>query len=284
MTSSLDPVVTCLTVKLVEGLHLAAIRGFNDRVRSIVSNLQDASMPGLVEYQCLRRSTCDTLDLPALPEQVRRSVVGRALGEVDSPYGMRTSGRFFYNSNLQPSAAEFFHLRTVEDYVGHEYRLFETRWGKAGERIGLRSLSSLLQLALSAMCENGVLHAKCSDGILAGYRLKTDSVLFSVADTGRGVLGSLKTNPHYSNLIHHVDALREALKFGVSCTDTGGTGFYQVFKALTGQHGTIRFRTGNACITMDGRNFQEDLGNITYPETMQGFQVTVCCRRSNISD
>ena len=58
-----------------------------------------------------------------------------------------------------------------------------------------------------------------------------------------------------------------------------GFGFYDLFRALAGQCGTLRLRTGNVCITMDGQEFGADLGEETYPEVTTGFQVTVCCRR-----
>jgi hypothetical protein len=143
-----------------------------------------------------------------------------------------------------------------------------------------------MQLALHAMTENGILHADSQAGVLVGYQMLADAVLFTVADVGRGVLSSLRANAKYSALAFHRDALRLAMQDGVTSQNSdGGYGFHQVFKALASQFGTIRFRTGNACITMDGQSFDAEMGEETFPEVMSGFQVTVCCRRqSQLSD
>lgn len=99
-------------------------------------------------------------------------------------------------------------------------------------------------------------------------------------DVGIGVLESLRSNPAYAGLRLHRDALREALRYGVSCRrdEPGGTGFHTVIKSLAEQHGHLRFRSGEGCITMTGCHFDATVGDETFPEAMPGFQVTVCCR------
>lgn len=275
------PSVSLLTVAVVEGLHSAAVRGRTDLVETTVSGLADATLPGLIEYLCLRHSTAQSLQLPPLPPPVCTSPLGRALSQVACPFGLRTSGWSLTNGSVNPSEAEFFVLNTEAEYEGHDYRLFETRWARAAETIGLRATQSSMQLAMTAMTENVILHAESPVGLLVGYRMLETAVLFTVADLGRGVLGSLRTNPDYQNLQHPREALRLALQEGVSRLGTGnGFGFRNLFRALASQNGTLRFRTGNVCITMDGQNFEADLGEETFPEPMTGFQVTMCCRKS----
>ena len=272
---------TLLTAAVVEGLHTASLTGRSTLVEQAVAALQDATLPGLVEYLCLRHSTTGTLSLPPLPAAVYQSAVGVALQRVVCPFGLRTAGGMVPNTSVNPSEAEFFFLRSEADYRSHAYGLYETRWARAGERAGLRAKQSLMQLAMTAMSENGLLHSRGADGVLVGYRVLPHAALFTVADLGRGVLGSLRSNSKYAHLVHHREALRLALRDGVTCLDMpGGNGFRQLFKALVSQFGTIRFRTGNVCLTMDGQDFDANLGHETFPEDVVGFQVTMCCRVS----
>ncbi|QJX01059.1 hypothetical protein [Frigoriglobus tundricola] len=279
------PPESLLTVAVVEGLHSAALRRQLDLVTATVTGLTDTTLPGLVEYLCLRHSTTGNLQLPCLPPPVSTSLLGRALSQVTCPFGLRSSGWTPTNSSVNPREAEFFVLNTEAEYEGHDYRLFETRWARAAEAIGLRATQSSMQLAMTAMTENVLLHAESPVGLLVGYQMLETAVLFTVADLGRGVLGSLRTNPDYQTLQHPRDALRLALQEGVSRLGTGnGFGFRNLFRALASQNGTLRFRTGNVCITMDGQNFEADLGEETFPELMTGFQVTMCCRKSTHPD
>jgi hypothetical protein len=269
-----------LAVSVVEGIHSAAVRGQTALVEAAVGSLADATLPGLVEYQCLQHSTHGTLPLPPLPRAVRSSLLGAALAQVVCPFGFRTSGRNAVNTSVNPSAAEFFVLRTEAHYGGHDYRLFETRWARAAEATGLRAKQSAMQLAMTAMTENVILHAESPEGLLVGYHMLDHAVLFTVADLGRGILGSLRSNPQYAHLTHPRDALRLALREGISRLGPGnGFGFRDLFRALASQYGTIRFRTGNVCITMDGQDFNADLGEEIFPEPVKGLQVTMCCRR-----
>src|SRR5262245_19264680 len=110
------------------------------------------------------------------------------------------------------------------------------------------------------MTENALLHAESRPGVLVGYRMLERAVLFTVADLGIGVLESLRSSAEYRHLQHPREALRLALREGVSRLGPGnGLGFHQLFRALADQFGTLRFRTGNVCITMDGQDFGADL-------------------------
>jgi hypothetical protein len=268
-----------LSIGVVEGIHATAVAGKHKLVASTVAGFTDATLPGLVGYLCLRYLHGHELALPELPSEVLQSPVGHALRRVICPFGFRTTGQFSPVTDVTHKPVEFFVLRQSADYTGHFYKLFEARWATACDAVGFRSKTSALHLSMSAMTENAILHAQSSAGILVGYQQFEHAVLFTVADLGRGVLGSLRTNPDYVVLEHPREALRLALHEGVSCLGVGnGLGFHQLFKTLASQYGTLRFRTGNVCITMDGQDFESDLGEETYPQHLAGFQVTMCCR------
>jgi hypothetical protein len=139
-----------------------------------------------------------------------------------------------------------------------------------------------LQAAMHEMTDNALDHAEAIIPVLVGYQVTPGIALFSVVDVGRGILASLRSNPAYQHLQQDKDAIREALRDGVSRygPNRGGLGFRQVFKALLDQWGFLRFRSGNGSITMDGDDFDADKGEARYPPSLPGFQLTVCCRTS----
>lgn len=130
------------------------------------------------------------------------------------------------------------------------------------------------------MADNACEHARSPAGALVGYHALAGAAAFCVVDVGVGVLESLRGHPDHAHLRLHRDALREALRYGVSCRlhEPGGTGFHTVFKSLAEQHGQVRFRTGQGCISMAGRHFDPTVGDETFPEPLPGFQVAACCR------
>jgi hypothetical protein len=61
----------------------------------------------------------------------------------------------------------------------------------------------------------------------------------------------------------------------------GGFGFRRVFKGLAAMWGTLRFRSGEGCVTMDGTDCDADRGEEVFVVNRPGFQVTICCRLSD---
>jgi hypothetical protein len=78
----------------------------------------------------------------------------------------------------------------------------------------------------------------------------------------------------------HTEAICMALRDGVSRhgPNHGGLGFRQVFKSLASFWGHLRFRSGEGRVTVLGEDCGPDRGEIGYPPSLPGFQVTVCCR------
>ncbi len=235
-----------LSVNVVESIHAAAVAGKHQRVESTVAGLTDATLPGLVGYLCLRHLHGGKLSLPALPASVLQSPVGIALGHVVCPFGLRTSGRFTPLTQVTHRSVEFFVLRDSADYTGHFYKLFEARWATACDAAGFRSKTSALHLSMSAMTENAVLHAESDAGILVGYQQLDHAVLFTVADLGHRVLGSLRTNPSYAGLEHPRDALRPTGGGGASISNGTRTSGTSRSSSRPATRTTLRARTPSA--------------------------------------
>ncbi|MFL5329181.1 MAG: hypothetical protein ACJ8C4_09710 [Gemmataceae bacterium] len=140
--------------------------------------------------------------------------------------------------------------------------------------------------ALGEMADNATIHANSPAGVLVGYQVSEGVTVCSVADVGIGVLQSLTSTDAYRHLRTHKEAIRLALHTGVSRfgPGNGGTGFYSVFKALAAMRGTLRFRSGEGVVMMDGTDFDADKGEEGYVIFRPGFQLTICCRTSSGSD
>ena len=272
-----------MTVGLVEELH--SILPDYERVRAIVSQLGEATLPGIVEYGCLRWTMRGCL--PPLPPPIGESSLGLALREVRSELGLRSSGppkSPMRRLNGQP--VEFCVVECEQDLEQNEWNLFLLRFERAAKDYGFPAQAAArLYAALHAMTENAVIHADAPIGALVGYQAVDGTAQFCVGDVGIGVLASLRTCPEYSSLSLHNDAIKMALRNGTSRfgRGEGGFGFRQVFKALAEQWGCLRFRSGEGCITMDGTGLDSDAGVESYPPPIPGFQVSVCCRSSESS-
>ncbi len=269
-----------LTVELVEELQ-QAVR-LDRPVAGHVTGLTDVTLAGLLEYGCLRYAVADNAVLPPLPSAVLASPLGQALRAVRSPLAARTTGRQKpHVRNVDPHEVEFHVLDGDEASVQPDWEDFLTRFSNSAVAAGFtRTIADGLGAALQEMADNACEHSRSPAGALVGYHTVAGTAAFCVVDVGIGVLESLRSHPDYAHLHLHRDALRAALRDGVSCRrlEPGGTGFRQVFKSLADQHGHLRFRSGQGCITMTGSHFDATVGDETFPEAMPGFQVTVCCR------
>src|SRR5947209_4238970 len=78
----------CLDVKMVLDIQRALRNG--RPVEEAVGGLTQASLPGIMEYGCLR--WIDPHAVPALPSSIVSSPLGLALQEVKSPLGLRQRG------------------------------------------------------------------------------------------------------------------------------------------------------------------------------------------------
>jgi len=273
--------MTWLTVQLVEELqHLLPDV---DRIADVVGGLQQATLAGLMEYGCLRWANGDCY--PQLPPAITRSKLGMALEEVRTALGLRMSGPPkppLRRADVQP--AEFHIIETETDLLSPDWDQFVLRYDRSTRSVGFSPASAgLLQAALCEMADNAILHSDSPLEALVGYRVMEGVSQFCVVDVGIGVLRSLTGCGDYRHLQIHNDAIKLALKDGISRRGTrrGGFGFRQVFKAIVSQWGVLRFRSGEGCISMDGYDLDCDQGVESYPPFLPGFQVSVCCKARN---
>lgn len=253
-------------------------------VRSVIGGLRGTTLPGIMEYGCLRWAF-ERTDLSPLPESILSSTIGEALNAVSSALGVRSSGPSAQPiRRLDCRPVEFITISTEEDLSNEAWEHFAIRFNRSARHVGFPKLvGDGLQGALQEMAENAVIHSRSSVSTLVGYRVMQGVAQFCVADVGIGVLESLRGCPDFKHLRLHADAIQEALRDGVTRfgEKRGGLGFRAVFKALAANWGLLRFRSGSGCITMDGSGLDADEGVVQFPPALPGFQVTITCRTSD---
>ena len=274
---------TWLTCEFVEELQQAA--GAGQTVDAFVVPLEHTTLPALLEYGCARRHSPS---LAALPARVFSSPLGRTLQEVRSELGLRTGGRQKQPPrNMDPHSQEFYVLEGDDPTTTQDWGEYLVRFRQSVKNVGFDlEKAKGIAAALGEMADNATLHSNAPVGVLVGYQVIDGACVCCVADVGDGVLMSLTSHEAYRHVRTHKEAVRLALHNGVTRfgPGQGGSGFYRVFKALAAMSGTLRFRSGEGCVTMDGTDFDADKGEEGYVTFRPGFQITICCRTSNRPD
>lgn len=274
-----DQVNSWLTCEFVE--ELQQLNELGRSVIPFVSSLNSATLPGLIEYGCLK---WHRPELPSLPSAIATSSLGSALFGVRTELGLRINGeQRLPPRTITPEAHEFFVLEGKDPTLNRDWQEFLIRFRQSAKSIGFsHDKAQGLAAALGEMADNATEHANSRVGALVGYHVVEGAAVCCVADVGIGVLGSLQESDEYRHLTKHTEAIRTAIKDGTTRygTGNGGFGFNKVFKALAAMWGTLRFRSGQGCVSMDGTDCDADRGDEVFVLDRPGFQVTICCRTS----
>lgn len=275
-----------LTVEQVEHIQWAIQR--NRPVRSFVNGLRYATLPALLEYGCLRAQLGHEI-IPPLPSAILSTPVGESLDRMPSPLGTRPEARAVARlARVDTRSVEFFSLSSEEEMENESHNdppkpweLYAIRFSRSAQAAGFtKTVADGLMAALYEMTRNALEHAESPHPALVGYQAEGGMALFCVVDAGRGVLASLRSCGDYSHLTTHADAISTAIQEGTSRKGyrKGGLGFRQVFRALAEFNGHLRFRSGDACLRIVGTDCGPNRGDFHGTPTLNGFQVTLCCR------
>lgn len=148
-----------------------------------------------------------------------------------------------------------------------------------------KTTARALSAAVWEMVDNVPRHSENPGSAVVGYRWSTGEFEFVVADAGIGVLRSLGKCTDYELGDDHGIALSLALRDGVSrfgAQSRSGYGFGSIFRALANLNGHLRFRSGDACLTVDGTS--PDLDHVIPSQRLyyQGLMLSVICRPQNL--
>lgn len=184
---------------------------------------------------------------------------------------------------LQACPVEF--CRVPDGTQGPGWIAFCKRLQNAAERAGYSPrIAAGLTAAFGEMVDNVLCHSQRPRSGIVAYRWTDGRFEYVVADTGVGVLDSLRTNPGYSHLVDDGLALQTALTEGESRFGRGsgrGLGFRQVFLSLANLFGSLRFRSGDHTLVIDGTGPTLTTARLAQNVHYQGFLVSVSCATSS---
>jgi hypothetical protein len=158
---------------------------------------------------------------------------------------------------------------------------FGLKMDKAMQAGGLpRGLAGQLVGATKELHSNVYEHSQRSRSGIVAFAVHDDMAEFIVADSGIGVLASLKSNPAHASLDRDGEALRLALQPGVSRyagESLRGHGFDLMFTGILNHGSKLRFRSGSAVVTIDGLGNDNPVPIIRDRPALQGFLIAVDC-------
>lgn len=124
-------------------------------------------------------------------------------------------------------------------------------------------------------------HSEAPETGLVAFRAAERLFEFVVVDRGIGVLASLQKCPSYANLVDHGGALDTAIRDGASRHGPGknrGYGFRPIFLGLANLNGSLRFRSGDHALLIDGTSPDVTMARLSQKAPIDGFVVSVSCR------
>jgi hypothetical protein len=169
-------------------------------------------------------------------------------------------------------------LRVRDDPARTQFLMAARR---SAEAIGFpASTAQSLAAAIREMESNVHEHsAEAATGIIV-FQARPSDFEFVVADSGVGILATLRQAPEFKHLSDHGRAMHSALREGVSRYGRSaghGNGFRDLFRGLADLNADLRFRSGDHALTINGR---PDLRQAVLAQKapFQGFLASVRCR------
>lgn len=160
-----------------------------------------------------------------------------------------------------------------------------TNFGLAAQRAAAaagftKRVAAQLVGAMGEMYSNIYDHSEAARTGLVAFTARSGSFEFVASDRGMGVLQSLRTCLEYADLDDHGEALRLTLRDGVSRHGSGtghGYGFRPLFIGLANLNGSLRFRSGDHALVIDGRNPSLMAAKLAQKPKINGFLASVKC-------
>src|SRR5262249_1636164 len=115
---------------------------------------------------------------------------------------------------------------------------------------------------------------------IAAYAANSNEFELVLADRGIGVLESLRTSPEFQGLRDSGEALQAAMTDGVSrygANSGHGLGFRPLFRGLLNLSSSLRFRSGDHALTINGLGPTLAQARIRQKVQLQGFVISILC-------
>jgi hypothetical protein len=134
--------------------------------------------------------------------------------------------------------------------------------------------------AMGEIRDNLIEHSEAPATGVVVFRSLPGLFEFAVSDSGVGALASLKTNSDYAYLRDEGEALQCALADGESRFGRAagrGTGFSQLFKSLATLNASLRFRSGDHALSVEGVSPTVVEARVAIKPRAAGFMTSVRC-------
>ncbi|MDB5601879.1 MAG: hypothetical protein JWN71_3923 [Xanthobacteraceae bacterium] len=226
----------------------------------------------LVELEWLRRSGVQLPHLGQLKNTHRLTLLKTALSSQGNPS--------FENSEAQ---SHLICCNWDKDEEPDEWFNFCQSMQKAATKFGfpLRNAQELVA-GVRELVSNIRDHSGAPNTGLAAYSFRQRELELLIADEGMGVLKSLRTSPEFHALRDSGEALRAALTDGNSRfgKESGhGGGFRDLFHGLLNLSSSLRFRSGDHALTIDGVSPGLAQARIRQKTQLSGFVISILCIR-----
>jgi len=153
---------------------------------------------------------------------------------------------------------------------------------RAATEVGIVSeWAAQMTAALGEFHSNIIEHSGARDTGFVAFSASPGVFEFVASDCGVGLLATLRQAPESTGLDEHGQALRVALTDGASRygSDQGrGYGFRPLFVGLANRQAALRFRTGDACLSIDGKGPTLARSQLGRKAAIGGFFISVTCR------
>lgn len=232
-----------------------------------LSTVQPGSFGPLIELVWRRTYDGSVPELTNLAITRRAQVLAEAL----------SSNQMGYAVNGQSAAAA---IRVTWDHSKSEERLYEfcSLAQAAAERIGIHRKTAVQLVGTIQEFEDNIHeHSHRSASGLVAFSASKGEFEFVVADEGVGVLKSLQSSAAHLGIGTHSDALLGVAVDGLTRHGAGsghGGGFRQLYVSLYSLNSTIRLRTGNAILVIDGQRKETELRDSL---NIPGFIISTAC-------
>lgn len=182
-------------------------------------------------------------------------------------------------------------LRAMRRPYAESYDLVRTGFliaaRQAAEAAGFPvATAQSLAAAMREMESNIHEHSEAVESGIMVFQAWRSEFEFVIADTGVGVLATLKEAPEYTNLRDHGHALRTALQDGASRfgrAASRGCGFNELFVGLASLNADLRFRSGDHALTISGPHASLKTARLSQKPIYQGFLASVRCALPSVS-
>jgi anti-sigma regulatory factor (Ser/Thr protein kinase) len=177
-------------------------------------------------------------------------------------------------------------MRTVFSPLNPEHDVTRTSFLMgariAAEQCGLPvKFAQILAAALREMESNIHEHSERPESGLLAFQANTSGFEFVAADSGCGVLATLREAKEFEDLTDYGRALHLALQDNVSRhgrDPNHGNGFRDLFLGLAELNADVRFRSGDHALTISGARPDLKAAHLAQKAHFQGLFASVTCR------